>query len=199
MTDPAAILMEPRSVDGLDFTERHAKYGSVRFSAGHVLKLDEFHPGKHPNKLHSLAEEVRILADLTMRGAACAPRLRAHGSLDGRPYLIVERVREAGQAPQIEVLRAFRELMSFGYLHGDLKPENAIWDGTAAVLIDFDQTVHDASIASMTIAEACDWADARKDDLPWRQCGSLRDQLQRFGYPSNAGDPRLDLVEYPPR
>ena len=191
--------MEPIIVDGLEFTEPHTTNRNVWLSEGLVLKLDEFHPDKHPNKLNRLRDEARILEDLTQQGAVCAPRFHAQGLRCDQPYLIIERIREAGEAPCIEVMRAFRELMRFGYLHGDLKPQNVIWDGSAAVLIDFDQTVHDPSLAALTIAEACDWADARKGDLPWRQCGLLREQLQRFGYPSNGGDPRLDLVKYPPR
>ena len=174
--------MEPIIVDGLEFTEPHTTNRNVWLSEGLVLKLDEFHPDKHPNKLNRLRDEARILEDLTQQGAVCAPRFHAQGLRCDQPYLIIERIREAGEAPCIEVMRAFRELMRFGYLHGDLKPQNVIWDGSAAVLIDFDQTVHDPSLAALTIAEACDWADARKGDLPWRQCGLLREQLQRFGY-----------------
>ena len=70
--------------------------------------------------------------------------------------------------------------MRSGYLHGDLKRDSAIFDGNRTRLIDFDQTVPAPEVAKMTIEEACNWADERKGQLPWRLCHTLRKQLDRF-------------------
>jgi hypothetical protein len=183
------------TVEGVEFKKPHGEwhYGAVLFSQDLVLKLD--YP--HPNKVNRVPDEVRILTDLNIRGAVCAPRLKSGGILsDGRAYMIMELITRREGLEPIHVLRAHAELQSFGYLHGDMKAENVIFDGSVAVLIDFDQTVRAPEIASMTIDEACAWAEARKTELPWRQCNPLRQQLEQFDFRNLYNDRRLNLSQY---
>jgi hypothetical protein len=192
------------NVNGIDFHSPDGKwdYGNVLLAPDQVLKID--YP--HPNKINRLVDEVMILRHLNALGAVCVPRLRSSGILEGssypqdvrdREFMILERIVEKPGLEHVDVLRACMELKSFGYLHGDLKRENIIFDGTVAVLIDFDQTVHEPAVAAMSMNELLEWGDEKKGQFPWKQCYPLRNQLEAFCYSKLADDPRLDIWKYP--
>lgn len=192
------------SVEGVEFRRPEGKwdYGNVLLAPDLVLKID----CPHENKINRLADEIRILRDLNDRGAVCVPTLRSSGVLDepghppdvrGRAYMFLERIQEKPGLQDLHVLRSCMELKSFGYLHGDLKRENIIFEGNVAVLIDFDQTVHEPAVAAMSMKELLEWGDARKGEFPWKQCYPLRNQLEAFSYSKLADDPRLDIRAHP--
>ena len=167
-------------------SDHGATYEGRNVSCGSrvVVKLERS-DAPHPNKRNNLTREAEIAWNLNARGASFSPACIASGQCaTGVTYLVTERVAHRVDPSDESVLAVFFELARLGYVHGDLKSENLLSDGERTYLVDYDQTVEASEVATMSAEELCRWADELPDRLPFLGCGSLLEQLSRFGWAS---------------
>jgi eukaryotic-like serine/threonine-protein kinase len=172
--------------------------GAVRESDQLELALKVTFP-EQPLGVQQLAREGAFLARV---GPPHAPTLYEAGTLLGRPYLAIERLRGetladalvAAEGPMPlarfgalaeAILRALAAVHSHGIAHRDLKPENIFLrdDGHAmyATLIDFG-LANDASTRADTLETTDDDAIGTAEYMSPEQCEGLADT-----------DPRSDI------
>jgi eukaryotic-like serine/threonine-protein kinase len=90
---------------------------------------------------------AREAAALERLAGAHAPRLLASGSVEGRPYLVMELVAERRATAIGAIARAVAALHAAGVVHGDLKPENLALTGDSVTLLDFGSATLDGAPA----------------------------------------------------
>ena len=194
---PRLALSEPAPpgpvIDGIAFGPLVARpYGtSVALGREHFLKVEDL---RWPRKLNDMSAEIRILRRLSALGCRSAPELVSEGVWRGRRFHITRRVRHQEGLRPADVLLAFLEVKGCGVLHGDLKPENALFNGDHCVLVDFDQALPDPGSVPLALDEVAQRYARRRCKRPWKQCRPLPIQLGRFGFPDLAPGGRLDLA-----
>ncbi len=115
------------------------KNNVVAFNKNYVLKCEIF---KHKRKLNNLKGEAKIIKYLNDHGCKCCPRLIKEGDLPfGRHYIILERIKKHGEYTKKDVVESIFEQGKIGVFHGDIVPDNIIFDGEKTMLIDYDQAI----------------------------------------------------------
>ncbi len=110
---------------------------SVGFNKKKVVKVENY---EHEEKLNNLAEEAKIIKYLNEKNCICCPKLLKHSkNSEGKDYIILKRIKNKGKAPQADLMFSLLEQKKLGVWHGDIKPENVVFDGKTAFLIDYDQ------------------------------------------------------------
>jgi SAM-dependent methyltransferase len=109
----------------------------VRISGDEVRKT-ELAPD--PLKKNSVAAEAEIIRALNGKKCPCVPLLIDAGTdSKGRAYLLTRLVKGATNAPLADFWLSYLAVRGCGWEHGDLMSRHALFDGTMARLIDFDQ------------------------------------------------------------
>jgi hypothetical protein len=171
-----------------------------------ILKIACQHSNKLNKQPQNLGREIEYIRNLTAKGVECVPKLVAEGQLPinspGLPiclasqlYIVIPHyndnpeLKSGTDRPQFEflALEAFFTLLSHGYLHGDFKDENVLYDGKTLKLVDFDQTVYNTNVACLSPEQLLHWSETTRTEMPWCQCGSLAQQLENFSYSKYAG------------
>lgn len=109
---------------------------SVGFTKKTVLKVENY---KHDLKINDLKKEAEIIKYLNEKDCVSCPRLIKQGKSKGKDFIVLERINGTNNTPTADLLFAILEQKALGVWHGDIKPDNVIFDGTKAVLIDYDQ------------------------------------------------------------
>ena len=109
---------------------------SIGFNKNTVLKFENY---KHELKINDLQKEAEIIKYLNDRDCVSCPKLVKKGKSKGKNYIVLERISGTNKVENADLLFALLEQKALGVWHGDIKPDNVIFDGTKAILIDYDQ------------------------------------------------------------
>ncbi|MMZ44627.1 Ubiquinone biosynthesis O-methyltransferase [compost metagenome] len=137
-------------VDGIKFANiklTNSRTNSVGFNEKYIVKIEH---DINFNKSNNLENEIKIVSYLNECGCVTCPKLISSGVLDsGERYFIQERIFSEGRPTTADLLLSLIEQKNLGVFHGDLKPENIIFNGTICYLIDYDQAEYNESFKNI--------------------------------------------------
>jgi len=191
---------KPTEIDGIRFNffvkQRHGT--TIGVGNNHIIKIQN---DKHKGKALDLDGEADLIKYLNDCNCISAPQLQHRGRIDGKPYLICNRILQRRGLRDVDVLFAFLELKGCGVVHFDLRHHNigplphgnnVFFNGQFCVLIDYDQAVYDANVSQMPFSELFaylerKYPDHNSDYMP------IKNQLDAYNYNKYFNNGKLDL------
>ncbi len=121
---------------------------SVGFHTKYIIKIEH---DRLNLKSNSLSDEIITIQSLNELKCVTCPKMLSEGVLEtGERFYIQQRIYSKGRPSTADLLFTLIEQKNLGVFHGDLKPDNIIFDGEVCHLIDYDQSVRSSELKSMS-------------------------------------------------